>query len=518
MTSSRTSNNYLAIMGKTTAITTADEQEIAEARGTTVPDMLYDVVARAATTSVGQFIYKRIDNLLWTIEKTARWSLPQPSPAAQSFKTSAADESEDIGSNISGPPLIRPLPWLLFLPALIALRMVRSALSIGARFVGRGPVLPSTVVGFLQNKRRKLRALKYRGQRLQRIAKVEQEADPKQVTWLQRIILPLRMVICTRPYGTIDANSDVAHAVIFRKDRPAGAGQKRVVSKKRNLNQREAESAEEEASDEDSFEDAGCKELLDKYAHEEDSSFNVEDASSASSDAIDTSLSETDPSPKKPTLETDNISRQQQLSQPKQNGGQQPSSKADTLKRSSSENKNGHESQPPAPKTSTQKTINAGNRSKSAADLENGNAQSSHTAGSDGKNAATANMSSNTTPSKSIPNLSSSPENNENKPINQNVSGGPTATVAAAAASQIKSPSPTVLKPTGAKQSPTMSDVRTNYQQQKQASQKHLVTSGSSAQQQQQTAPHQQQQQQQQYVSNGAKQSRSKKGPTQPVA
>ncbi|XP_053663065.1 uncharacterized protein LOC128712194 [Anopheles marshallii] len=506
-------------MGKTTAISTADEQEIAEARGTTVPDMLYDVVARAATTSVGQFIYKRVDNLLWTIEKTARWSLPQPSPAAVSSKTSAADESEDVGGNISGPPLIRPLPWLLFLPALIALRIVRSALSMGARFVGRGPVLPSSVVGFLQNKRRKLRALKYRGQRLQRIAKVEQEADPKQVTWLQRIILPLRMVICTRPYSTFDANSDVAHAVIFRNDRPSSAGQKRVASKKRNLNQREAESAEEEASDEDSFEDAGCKELLDKYAHEEDSSFNMEDASSVSSDGTDSSLSEADPSPKKPTLESDNISRQQQQhSQPKQNGGQQPSSKADTLKRSSSENKNGVDSQPTAPKSSTtQKNINAGNRSKSAADLENGNVPSSHTSAPDGKNAGTTSMSINTTPSKSIPNLSSSPENNENKPINQNVSGGPTASVAAAAAaSQIKSPSPTVLKATGAKQSPTMSEVRTNFHQQKQASQKLLASSGSAAQHQQQSqqsAP----QQQQQYVSNGAK-SRNKKGPTQPVA
>uniref|UniRef100_A0A182LXK5 Uncharacterized protein n=1 Tax=Anopheles culicifacies TaxID=139723 RepID=A0A182LXK5_9DIPT len=435
-------------MGKTTATSTVDEQEIAEARGTTVPDMLYDVVARAATTSVGQFVYKRFDNLLWTIEKTARWSLPQPSPAAVSSKTSPVDESEDVGSNISGPPLIRPLPWLLFLPALIALRMVRSALSMGARFVGRGPVLPSSVVGFLQNKRRKLRALKYRGQRLQRIAKVEQEADPKQVTWLQRIILPLRMVICTRPYGTIDANSDVAHAVIFRKDRPTSAVQKRVVSKKRNLNQREAESAEEEASDEDSFEDAGCKELLDKYANEEDSSFNVEDASSVSSDGSVGSLSDADPSPKKPALENDNTARPQQNTQPKQNGGQQPSSKADTLKRSSSENKNGVESPPSAPKSSTQKSINAGNRSKSAAELENGNAPASHTSGSEGKNSAT----SNTTPSKSIPNLSSSPENNENKPINQNVSGGPTASVAAAA-SQIKSPSPTVLKPaTAAKQ------------------------------------------------------------------
>nr|XP_040241174.2 nucleolar protein dao-5 [Anopheles coluzzii] len=498
-------------MGKTAAISTVDEQEIAEARGTTVPDMLYDVVARVATTSIGQFVYKRVDNLLWTMEKTARWSLPQPSPVGGA-KKSSPEADEDIGSNISGPPLIRPLPWLLFLPALIVLRMVRSTLSLGARFIGRGPVLPSSMVGFLQNKRRKLRALKYRGQRLQRIAKVEQEADPKQVTWLQRIILPLRMVICTRPYRTIDTNSDVAHAVIFRKDRPASfAGQKRVESKKRNLNQREAESEEEDCSDEYSFEDAGCKELLDKYANEEDSSFNVENASSSSSDC---SLSDADPSPKKPTLETS--LEQKEQSQPKQNGAHQPPAKPDTLKRSASENKNGVDSQSSAPKTSSAaKTINAANRSKSAADLENGsNTQSSNgTTGPDGKNGSAPNTT--TTPSKSIPNLSSSPENNENKPINQNGPGGPAASLASAA-SQIKSPSPTVLKSSTAKQSPNMGEVRNNFQQQKQPSQKQLATSGSAANQQ----PSQQagqQQQQQQYVSNGAK-SRNKKGPTQSIA
>uniref|UniRef100_A0A182NHJ7 Uncharacterized protein n=1 Tax=Anopheles dirus TaxID=7168 RepID=A0A182NHJ7_9DIPT len=489
-------------MGKTVAaISTADEQEIAEARGTTtVPDMLYDVAARAATTSVGQFVYKRVDNLLWTVEKTARWSLPQAPPSATATTPKApvatGEESEDVAGtgNIAGPPLIRPLPWLLFLPALIALRVVRSALSVGARVIGRGPVLPAAIVGFLQNKRRKLRALKYRGQRLQRIAKIEREADQRQPTWLQRIILPLRLVMCTRSSRTIDVSSDVAHAVVFRKDRPASAGKRRAVSKKRNLNQREAESDDEEvASAEDSFEDAGCNELLIKYASEEDSSFNVENASSASSDASDSSISDADPSPKKPTLESDKMPDQQ----PKQNGGQRPPSKPDALKRSSSENKNGVESQP---KSTTPKAMNTDSRSKSAADLENGNTAVGPAAG----NGST------TTPSKSIPNLSSSPENNENKPINQNV---PVSVPSIAAASQIKSPSPTVLKPAvAAKQSPTMSDVRSSFQQQKQASQKPPQLAQQSTQQQHHN-PQQQPQQQQQYVSNGAK-SRSKKGPT----
>lgn len=516
-------------MGKTATISTADEQEIAEARGTTFPDMLYDVGARAVTTSVGQFFYKRVDNLLWTVEKTARWSLPQPAPTATTTTTSTAskastatgEESEDVtGTNISGPPLIRPLPWLLFLPALIALRIVRSTLSLSARAIGRGPVLPATIVGFLQNKRRKLRALKYRGQRLQRIAKIERAADPKQATWLQRIILPLRMVICTGGFRTIDAHSDVAHAVVFRKDRQSAAGQqqRRVVSKKRNLNQREQDSDEEEqASAEDSFEDAGCNELLEKYQEDEgDSSFNVNDASYATSSSDgtdDSSISDADPSPKKPTLESDKPTGVVVQQQPKHNGGQRASSKQDTLKRSASEHKNGVESQPKSSVATAPKSINSDSRSKSAAELENGNtAVGSATSASNASTTTTTT----TTPSKSIPNLlSSSPENNENKPINQNMPGVPNASGIAAAASQIKSPSPTVLKPAAgatAKQSPTMSDVRSSFQQQKQTSQKPPLTH-----QQQPNPTQQQQHQQQQYVSNGAK-SRNKKGPTQSVA
>lgn len=500
-------------MGKVNAISAADEQEIAEARGSTLPDMLYDVMARAAITSIGQFVYKRIDNLLWTVEKTARWSLPQNPPimtekTATSEKVSPAvagtEESEDAGTNISGPPLIRPLPWWLFLPALIVLRLIRTVLSMGAKVIGRGPVLPTTMVGFLQNKRRKLRALKYRGQRLQRISRHERasEESPQGIasTWLQRIILPLKMVICTRPYRAADNNSDVAHAVVFRKDQPSTAAQKRTVpvSKKRNLNQREAESDEEGASDEDSFEDAGYKELLDKYANADDSSFNVEDISSPSDDSS-SSQSDADPSPKKPTLEADK----------KLNGGSQQAAvapKPETLKRSASEHKNGIDASAGASKNSSSaKSVNQPIRSQSAAELEKGNnTQSSASVGTDGNSNAASSSTSTTTPSKSIPNLTSSPENNENKPINHNIPG-------VAAGPPMKSPTPTSLKPL-AKQSPTMSDVRSTFQQQKQP------TLGTKASHSVATAPQQQtNQQQQQHMTNGGK-SRNKKPSTQSAA
>ncbi|XP_035789312.1 uncharacterized protein LOC118465308 isoform X2 [Anopheles albimanus] len=277
-------------MEKCRSARTVDEQEVAEARNYTLLEILYDVTARAVTTRAGQFIYKCADNVLWTVEQTARWSLPQafPTESHATDSKSTNDSGRDVEKETPkylGSPLIRPLPWMLFLPALIYLRMLRNVLSISSRLIGRGPFLPSNMVGFIQSKRRKLRALKYRGQRLERISKIES------ATWLKRIVFdPLKTVICVRSLD-LKGGSNVEHLAVVRKHR-------HEINKKRN-NHREAESDEDAASGNDSWEDASCQELLEKYAHiVEDSSFNVDDIASCS-DCADTSTSDTDHSPEK---------------------------------------------------------------------------------------------------------------------------------------------------------------------------------------------------------------------------
>ncbi|XP_055620517.1 uncharacterized protein LOC129764908 [Toxorhynchites rutilus septentrionalis] len=231
-------------------IQTSDELEIAEAQNSLF-ELLYDFAARGMSTRAGQFVYRRVDNLLSKMEKTARWSVPQ---------TPAIDDGSGKLS-ISAPPLVRPLPWILFLPALIALRLVRVALSLLALMVGRQPVYPSTVVTFLQTRRRKLRALKYRGQKLDRISSIERQVEGKlRTTWLSRIILPLRTAV---------PSAEVHHHQHHHHHEPA---------KKRNAAERDAEDSD------DSSEEGSVLELLDKYADKAgDSSFNVEDASQESS-------------------------------------------------------------------------------------------------------------------------------------------------------------------------------------------------------------------------------------------
>ncbi|XP_055531820.1 uncharacterized protein LOC129722417 isoform X2 [Wyeomyia smithii] len=248
---------------------TSDELETVEAQNSLF-DLLYDGSARAVTTRLGQFVYRRVDSLLSIVEKTARWSLPQSSSIH-----SANDDPNKI--SISAPPLVRPLPWLLFLPALIALRLIRVALSFLALMLGKPPVYPATVVGFLQNRRRKLRALKYHGQRLNRIIRSESQAgEESRPTWLNRVTLPIRTVVSTR--ASMRQSSQEANHIDHLQQ----------VTKKRNVEERDFEDSD------DSFEDAACMDLLEKYANiDGDSSFNAGEASDESSD---TSVSEAEKS------------------------------------------------------------------------------------------------------------------------------------------------------------------------------------------------------------------------------
>lgn len=61
--------------------------------------------------------------------------------------------------------LVRPLPWILFLPALLSIRCTRTLLSILSVLLGYDPIAPADAVSSIQWSRRKLRAVKYQGLR-----------------------------------------------------------------------------------------------------------------------------------------------------------------------------------------------------------------------------------------------------------------------------------------------------------------------------------------------------------------
>jgi len=50
------------------------------------------------------------------------------------------------GKDSGKPELVRPLPWLLFLPSLVMLRVVRMTVNIGASILGYSKVTPCGMV------------------------------------------------------------------------------------------------------------------------------------------------------------------------------------------------------------------------------------------------------------------------------------------------------------------------------------------------------------------------------------
>ncbi|XP_014296402.1 uncharacterized protein LOC103568278 isoform X2 [Microplitis demolitor] len=107
--------------------------------------------------TVGQVLIKFIDRGLNVVEKTAQWSLPYSEIVA-----------EENGKAFKIMELVRPLPWIFFLPSLVILRSFRLMWNIGAWILGYPPIQPSDIVKCLQKSRRRLRVIRLNGSKRMR--------------------------------------------------------------------------------------------------------------------------------------------------------------------------------------------------------------------------------------------------------------------------------------------------------------------------------------------------------------
>ncbi|XP_023178109.2 signal transducer and activator of transcription B isoform X1 [Drosophila hydei] len=145
------------------------------------PSSLYQKVReqaeRFASTRLGQFVIERADRGLKLIEDTTKWSLPQD-------------------KNSSSAVLERPLPWAPFLMLIVALRLVRIWLSLGALVIGNGPVSPSDMIYFIQTRRRKLRAIRVHGLRAMRNRQQESSSRTNSSSYTQKLNQWFSRAIC----------------------------------------------------------------------------------------------------------------------------------------------------------------------------------------------------------------------------------------------------------------------------------------------------------------------------------
>lgn len=119
-----------------------NHEEVEEIPCNSLMSRLTKISEKVASTTIGQYGIRKLDNILWTIEKTAKWSLPQYTRVNYSSPAKEKDAQEKIQE----PPLTRPLSWVFFIPMLIVLRMIRTGLSVGALLLRKNPVTPAEMV------------------------------------------------------------------------------------------------------------------------------------------------------------------------------------------------------------------------------------------------------------------------------------------------------------------------------------------------------------------------------------
>ncbi|XP_039956126.1 uncharacterized protein DDB_G0284459 isoform X1 [Bactrocera tryoni] len=204
--------------------------------GSIIFDKAYQMMERFSSMRIGQFVLERVDRVLRIFEDTAKWSLPQDK----------ADET-----------LVRPLPWLPFLVLIVFLRQVRIWLSLVALLIGDGPVTASSIVYFVQTRRRKLRSIRMHG--LKAIQQREEERKAMLCEHENSLVMRVGKLLSTamcrprihcEPAGVVFSPQNPAMRELLRPIEPPRFRFKR---------QREDDSPEVELS---------CSQMLTKYANE----------------------------------------------------------------------------------------------------------------------------------------------------------------------------------------------------------------------------------------------------------
>lgn len=156
---------------------------IAEKKNSLVVSM-HQIIVNLSSTGLGQYTMRKLDKTLWIFENTAKWSLPQNFTNSESEKT------------LSAPQLIRPLPWILFIPALLTMRLSRAFISFFLLLLGRDIITAENIVNFFQISRRKMRAIKYQGLKINRSQLFKNQSIIKKNGIFAIIINLVRSILC----------------------------------------------------------------------------------------------------------------------------------------------------------------------------------------------------------------------------------------------------------------------------------------------------------------------------------
>ncbi|XP_029677430.1 uncharacterized protein LOC115244149 isoform X1 [Formica exsecta] len=243
----------------------------------------------AMQTSLGQTALKLVDNFLWTVEKCAEWSLP-------------AQEVEDENGKSE---FVRPLPWILFLPSLVMIRIIRMTMNVGAFVIGYPPVTPSVLVKFLQKSRMRLNDVKNSEAREKEDKDEKSSINETRRALMESIRLTLSSLSCldTSKPSLSPPPTKIHVSNIFDSDAATITSEEKSVTestdnteKQRNLINHSESEENEEINDEDKDEET-LEEKINRLALEssdEDEDFDPANCTVSSNESRDNSNKDSD--------------------------------------------------------------------------------------------------------------------------------------------------------------------------------------------------------------------------------
>ncbi|XP_021914648.1 dentin sialophosphoprotein-like isoform X2 [Zootermopsis nevadensis] len=158
---------------------------------------------QVASCPLGQILFRGADRLLWTVETSLQWFVESEEPHNNESSLDEMPRSQPV----------RPLPWALFLPLLMWLRLVNFGVKMVASLRGTVPPHPLQVVHFLRVRRRRLRALKYQG--LQNFCSWQLAENRNKQAANQCVVLK---VLSVGPLGTLLAFTGLGRVLSALRD------------------------------------------------------------------------------------------------------------------------------------------------------------------------------------------------------------------------------------------------------------------------------------------------------------
>nr|CAD7395866.1 unnamed protein product [Timema cristinae] len=224
---------------------------------------LSSTAERVASVPLGQSALQQMGRFLYVVEESLQWTLPRPLPSKEpiahiceedGFVTEAAEPAERK----------RPLPWVLFVPLLAALKAVGAFTNVYSWILNMAPPKTEDMIQAIHCQQRNLRAVKFRGLRRMREQQSDEKAKTSKLSGIMFVVIFWPAVVSVAALKLVSG----------RYQTLTQSGQTTpLATPDEEKKQKSIKEAENSSSDENETVSLKLKRVVSKYRSEDDSDF-----------------------------------------------------------------------------------------------------------------------------------------------------------------------------------------------------------------------------------------------------